>query len=384
MNNCQFSIHKKNDDVDDMPKRGLNLAVSLPTEYPSYVTGDTIGQHEAFERKFVNDEPLLRPDHFRRVITDSLGLYEFTTENILEYLPDLDVQGKRCLTVASSGDHIINLLTAGASEVVSFDSVKAAGEITWLKMQALADMEWAGPKDFRANLWNKVLERIPFARLCDRANAPSFGTHQSVVKQVFENLPAEHLFLPYQTTGRNAYIATDEAFEKAKDACRQALSDGRVSFINADVRELPLIDQGQFDVIVLSNILQSRWERMISPYTISRDADDTVTRDRLFFSQERLKGLVGSMIWPVANLLTPQGVMMASYTYACRDEADDYEEEKYCTEHGIEYCPNPIRSKPLRVAAFSPPPGFNVLERGWETINSSSSGQDVGVFVRRD
>jgi hypothetical protein len=384
MNNRQFSIRKKSDDADVVPRQGLNLAVSMPKKYPGYVTGDTIGRREAFERRFANDEPLLRPDDFRRAIADSLGLYEFTTENILEYLPDLDVQGKRCLTLASSGDHIINLLMAGASEVVSFDCVNAAGEVTWLKMQALADMEWAGPKDFRANLWEKALERIPFARLCDRAKAPSFGTRESVIKQVSENLPAGHLFLPYQTTGRNAYVATDEAFEKAKDACRQALSDGRVSFINADVRELPLIVQGQFDVIVLSNILQSRWERLKGPYTISRDADDAATRNRLLFSRERLKGLIDSMIWPVAELLTPEGVMMASYTYACQDEAFDHEQEKYCTEHSIEYCPDPIRSKPLRVSAFSPPPGFNVYERGWETINSSSSGQDIGVFVRRD
>jgi hypothetical protein len=40
----------------------------------------------------------------------------------------LDVKGKRCLTVAASGDHIINLLMAGASEVVA-SSVK--GPVTF-------------------------------------------------------------------------------------------------------------------------------------------------------------------------------------------------------------------------------------------------------------
>lgn len=355
---------------------------------PKYVTGNTVGRKEKRQRDLaaggqtVNFD-LSYPRSLPETVCDLANLYAWTTENIREYLPELEVRGKRCLTVASSGDHIINLLMAGAKEVVAFDSVAAAGEVTFFKMQALADLEWKNSEHFRGYLWEQALTPIAFARLEDRVSDPAYSQGRSVLRSALINLKSpEGVFKPYQTSGRNAYIASEEEFEAAKIACKQAMQDGRVSFVHADVRDLPLLDLGQFDVIVLSNILQSHWKSLISPFVISRDADHWVGRERLFFSPERLKVLIDMMVWPVARMLAKGGIMMASYTYACPDE----EWEAVLREEADEddpYIPNPLQSGALRREAFTPPDGFTVSERGWDVVNAESSGSDVGVFIRR-
>lgn len=202
-------------------------------------------------------------DGLAGLTSDGFGLYSFCTENIEEYLPHLNVEGKRCLTVAASGDQVIALLMAGAAEVIAFDLVPTAGEITELKMQALAHLDWVGPEHFARNLWDRALRPREFARLCDRAPQASFNWYRSVVKQAVNGLPvgnAVNILKRYQIYGYTGYLASAEAFTKAKSAVSEALNAGRVSFIKADVRDLPYLGVGEFDVIVLSNILAATFE----------------------------------------------------------------------------------------------------------------------------
>ena len=48
-------------------------------------------------------------------------IYSFTTENIAGYFEYLDFTNKNILTVAASGDHIINAFYKGAKQVYGFD-----------------------------------------------------------------------------------------------------------------------------------------------------------------------------------------------------------------------------------------------------------------------
>lgn len=354
-------------------------------------TGDEIGEFEHVARRPIDASANQFPNiDFSKTLFDllsgTLGLYDFTTEDIGEYMPDLAANGKRCLTVASSGDHVINLLAAGAEEIVAFDSVEAAGEVTWLKLQALADLDWTNAKDFSRNLWSTALDRIVFARLRDRAYDPSYGTHRAVMKTVVNSIPEKHrrlLFKQHQTRGYNSYLADESSFETAKAACRRALDDGRVSFVHADVRDLPLLELGEFDVIAFSNILQARLGTMISPYPISRMADHWVGRE-IVCGGKALKGMVDTMVWPIARMLSPGGVMMAAYVYGCNDEEWERIEREEAEEEGEEYRPAAITSAPLRREAFAAVPGFSVEERAWSLVNGELSGHDLGIFIRRE
>lgn len=354
------------------------------------VTGDTVGRKERFVREMTEAgrDPRIALGSgagefaMHGLCSDTFGLYGFCTEDIRSYLPLLDVRGRRCLTVASSGDQAINLLAAGACEVTMFDSVPAAGEVSALKIQALADLEWHDRDAFRGRLWQDVMAPAGFARLLDRSDAPLYGKSWSVLAQAvsaFEPGTAHRIFKRWQVSGRNPYIASDEAFESARIACAAAMDDESVSFVAADARELPLLGLGRFDVIVMSNILQATLARLRPPTRVSRKFGRCMEDGHPDGRVEMLGALMDTMIWPLARMLEPGGVMMASYTYGCDRDDEDIEDIEDRSDAF-----SPLQSTALRRAAFVPPAGFSVEEHSWETINSEQSGVDVAVLVRRN
>lgn len=328
-------------------------------------------------------------DGLAGLIADGLGLYSFCTESIEDYLPYLDVTGKRCLTVAASGDQAIALLMAGAAEVVTFDLVAGAGEITELKMQTLAHLDWAGPEHFASAVWERALSPMEFARICDRVPQASFNGYRSVVKQAVNGLPmgeAMSIFKRYQIHGYTGYLESEETFAKARSAVSEVLNAGRVSFVKADVRDLPHLGLGKFDIVVLSNILAANFELRGNRHVLGGSdgvigQDEVMSRDSTY-----AQSLVSSMIWPVAQMLAAQGTMMASYHYGCEPIEHVTGECRYCGDH-LAVCKcdraNPFAETLSRRKLFAPPPGFIVEEHGWETVNRELSGEDVAVFVRR-
>lgn len=73
---------------------------------------------------------------------DLSQIYSFTTENIAGYFVDLDFENTKVLTVAASGDHIINAFYKGANEVIGFDINYLALVFTELKLVALENLEY--------------------------------------------------------------------------------------------------------------------------------------------------------------------------------------------------------------------------------------------------
>lgn len=298
------------------------------------------------------------------------------------------MKGKRCLTVAASGDQAIALLMAGAAEVVTFDLVRAAGEIAELKLNALAHLDWEGREQFSDELWDRALAPEGFSQICDRASDGMFHSPYSTVRKAVYGLPvgeAINILKRFQIYGYTAYLSSDEAFTKAKMAVAEALSDGRISFVRADIRDLPHINLGEFDVIVLSNILGASFEsigyrRMLGEEIDKNDRVSSPTRDGY------ARALVSSMIWPVAEMLRVGGVMMASYHYGCDPIAKLRDTCRFCGDLKSEcQCDrsDPFVETETRRALFEPPRGFAVEEYGWPTVHHELSGEDVAVFVRK-
>lgn len=360
---------------------------------PSKIDGRAVGPMEAsvLELEENGKDPRLafgrRPDSgLRELISDSFGLFSFTTESIEDYLPHLDVKGKRCLTVASSGDQAIALLMAGAAEVVTFDVIEAAGEITELKMNALAHLEWEGREQFGYELWERVLSPRGFSQICDRAPNGMFHRDYSPARLAVYGLPvgqATYILRQHQIYGYTAYLANDEAFNNARWAVTEALSAGRVSFVRADVRDLPYINLGDFDVIVLSNILGAMFRETVYRKIFggtSRKADHSQVNER------HAHALMSSVIWPVAGMLRDGGTMMASYHYGCDPIVKLRDTCRFCGDLKPEcQCdrPDPFSETETRRELFEPPRGFAVEEYGWPTVHHELSGEDVAVFIRK-
>ena len=45
------------------------------------------------------------------------SIYPFTTENIAGYMSELDLKGKKVITVTGSTDHIINAIVCGTTDI---------------------------------------------------------------------------------------------------------------------------------------------------------------------------------------------------------------------------------------------------------------------------
>ncbi|MFA6860338.1 MAG: DUF3419 family protein [Clostridia bacterium] len=78
---------------------------------------------------------------FNDIKSSKFKLYSFATENIGGYIDCFDFVSKKVLTVASSGDHVINAIFKGAKSVVAFDIHKEALFYTELKLLALQNFD---------------------------------------------------------------------------------------------------------------------------------------------------------------------------------------------------------------------------------------------------
>ena len=60
-------------------------------------------------------------------------IYRFANDNISGYLPSFDLENKKVLTVAASGDHPLNMALQGATDIACFDINKLA--YYWLELK---------------------------------------------------------------------------------------------------------------------------------------------------------------------------------------------------------------------------------------------------------
>jgi len=70
------------------------------------------------------------------------SIYLFTTENIAGYMRDLDLTGKKVVTVTGSTDHIINIVARGAKEILTFDINPLVKEYMDLKLSAIRTLSF--------------------------------------------------------------------------------------------------------------------------------------------------------------------------------------------------------------------------------------------------
>ena len=67
-------------------------------------------------------------------------IYPFTTENIAGYMKDLDLTGKRIITVTGSGDQIINVILQGCNDITTFDLNPLTKEFMDLKLKKIKEL----------------------------------------------------------------------------------------------------------------------------------------------------------------------------------------------------------------------------------------------------
>lgn len=124
-------------------------------------------------------------------------IYSFTTENIAGYFEYLDFTNKNVLTIAASGDHIINAFYKGAKIVTGFDINYLALIFTELKLVALEKLEYEEfLQFFMINNKNNIDKN---------KNALDYGIYVNKLKKYLSKNASKYWDIIYQNFNNNGY-----------------------------------------------------------------------------------------------------------------------------------------------------------------------------------
>jgi MoaA/NifB/PqqE/SkfB family radical SAM enzyme len=234
-------------------------------------------------------------------------VYPFATENIGGYLDAIDFGGKSVLTVASSGDHAINVFAAGAAEVTCFDLNHLSRHILELKLALLQELPHQGylrfflegSLAFDVKTYRAARERLPLATRFFWDKAYSRFDENGAALRASTLFKDTHDTRPTADKSANAiknnpWLASDGAFDAAKRAC----VGKRPRFFQSDVMTLAAKLEASYDIILLSNL---------SDYA------------HKMFERDCLAAYGDQVVTPLAGKLSANGVIAFGYVYDGRD-----------------------------------------------------------------
>lgn len=195
----------------------------------------------------------------------------FTTENLDSYLRTLDINNKRCLTVTSSGDQLINLALYGASKVECFDKNIFSYYFTCLKLAAIQTLSYQEFIDFfcstkgekpQGNLLFFVNEKCFSYELYKKIRPLLEKNVQVFFDKLYdfynfdgESIKACGLFYNFsddKAIFNNSYLKDELSYYSARQNVKRVLKNG-VKYYFLDIFEIVNL-QNKYDLVLLSNI----------------------------------------------------------------------------------------------------------------------------------
>lgn len=181
------------------------------------------------------------------------SIYPFTSENIAGYMKDLDLTGKKVITVTGSTDHILNAVLQGATEITTFDVNPKTEPYMDLKISAVRNLFY---EDFIKLLLfenNMNLDYNIISSLDMSKKSKAFWLEQlskfndNGIELRKSSLFNTKYFNPDSKLWQNLYL------EKSKyDLLKQRLNGVNITFVNASLKDLKI--EENFDYMFLSNI----------------------------------------------------------------------------------------------------------------------------------
>jgi len=166
--------------------------------------------------------------------------YNFANEPISEYIRKLSPRKKSVLTVAASGDHILNAVSLGAEDVVAFDSNQEALLFSEIKIVACSILS-------HDQFFHYFTERN------DRDKFMNLIAHK-LTKKCLDYLRNKRPSLHpdnYEDIHKNNLYTSKSGYKKLQDR----LKNVNVEFLHSNIVDLPeLLGNRQFDYGMTSNI----------------------------------------------------------------------------------------------------------------------------------
>ena len=182
-------------------------------------------------------------------------LYSFTTENIAGYLNEFNFEKKSVLTVAGSGDHILNAILLGSLNITAFDINANALYFSELKLVMAKNLSYQQFLDFFMINSKNALNFDIFSKFCN--NLSNFS--KDYFLKLYEEFNFDGYKLRHSNHFNNKYdkqnlkikyniYLTRENFNKLK----QTIDKATITYIESDIKTLQLARK--YDIVLLSNI----------------------------------------------------------------------------------------------------------------------------------
>lgn len=243
-------------------------------------------------------------------------IYLMTTENIKGFLERFDLQDKKVLTVAGSGDQMLNAYLMGAKNVTCFDINPLAFYQVKLKKAAVHSLSYQEYLIFFFNEFGKIFDRDLFEKIADDLDQETLDFFMYLYDNYNSEQIIDKIYYRFSPTldkmqRMNAYLD-----EENYNLLKSNLDNKEVSFIQGNVTELRNnIQKSFYDMILLSNI------------------SDSITDIWPVDSLKNFKRLIHSL----SKSLADNGIIQVGYIY-------DYYNNRQN---------NPFRNRNLRQSTFT-------------------------------
>lgn len=178
------------------------------------------------------------------------------SECIIGYLGGLQYNKTRALTVLSSGDHVFNLAHAGVKEIDAFDINRLQYYVYFLKRALILAFSY---KQFLNA--TSIINCVGFIedKICIvEAVKPYLPLdvylyYQELLEYALYHKDADFSSLYFRGENFfvcNSYLVNETSYERLRSTLRSV----NVNLFFEDVREIPGLVSGEYDIVLLSNI----------------------------------------------------------------------------------------------------------------------------------
>lgn len=254
-------------------------------------------------RKIIKSPYLLTYEEMK----DYSRLYQNTTENIKAYMPYLETVQKKALLPTASGDHQLEALLKGFTDITCYDINKLAKYFTKLKFTAIESLT---KKEFIHYMYKEPLDKdyfLHFKRNLDEDTRYFWEdlynqfTSKRIANNLFRNLGIKKNEKYIRGVNFSRYCA--ENFTSYLDGgnyklVKEHLEKAKITYIDGDILDLTPKFQEDYDLINLTNIYEF----------VNKDTK----KDKSEVFANTVKELM--------NHLNLDGKMLISYLYRCDQE----------------------------------------------------------------
>ena len=182
-------------------------------------------------------------------------LYSFTTENIAGYINNFDFKNKKILTVAGSGDHILNSILLGGTTVDAFDINRNALFFSELKLIMVEVLSFEQFLDFFMIDSQKAFDYETYCKISSKLSNYAKLYFDNLYFQFANNgqkLRQSNIFNNKYDTRENKLKYNIYLNKNKYNQLKKSLNFASITLIEGNIKDLCLYQS--YDIILLSNI----------------------------------------------------------------------------------------------------------------------------------